>query len=163
MPQPNQLKNLLNSFQKGLFHNLSNQYWSLPNGIADLLEADDTGCVWFLFHIDKRLGNAYDEECPAYFRMYEKERDYYIEATGKVVLVRDPDQWLQCSSINDSMAKALQHHGLIARFKIQEHRIVERGRLTRKSFWRRQLSQFTEWLFGRDNQKALFPSPILSQ
>lgn len=49
MLPPTNLRECLNSFHKGLFQNLNGQYWSLPNGVMDLLEADDANCCWFHF------------------------------------------------------------------------------------------------------------------
>ncbi len=162
MSHPTNLKECLNSFRKGLFQNLSDQYWSLPNGVMDLLEADDAGCCWFLFHVDPLRARSYDEECPAFFRLYEKSRDFYVEATGKAVLVRDPEQWLLCDGISENLTKLLKYHGLVVRLKIQDARIIRKGNATRNESWRRRFLLFVEWLLGKSNGKVFFPSPALT-
>ena len=113
------LQQLMNSFRQGLFFNLSNSEWKLPNGIARLLEVDETGCCWFLFHVNAEQAVNYDQEFPARIRLYEKGRDCYVEANGKGVILTDPEDWAACSKISYGMAQALRYHGLIVRFRIQ--------------------------------------------
>lgn len=162
MTNYNNLRDGINSFQKGLFYNLSNQHWGLPNGIAHLLEADDTGCCWFLFHINAEQAAVYEEECPANIRLYEKGREYYIEASGKAVLLRDPEEWTKCSKITYGLAKALRYHGVIVRFRIHEAKVVETGRSSRRNFWQRLMDQTSEWIFGNSNAETIYPARILS-
>ncbi len=156
------LRERMNNFRNGLFYNLSDQQWRLPNGIGHLLEADETGCCWFLFHIQSEQAASYEEECPAWIRFYDKERDYYIEASGKAVLLRDPQEWSKCRSISYSMARALRYHGLIVRFRIYQATVVERGRSTRRNFFQRMLDEMSEWISGKRIAETEYAPPILS-
>ncbi|GAO42431.1 hypothetical protein [Flavihumibacter petaseus] len=156
------LQEMMNSFQNGLFYNLSDRAFSLPNGIGHLLEADDTGCIWFLFHVHSEQAASYEEECAARIRLYDKEQDHYIDATGKAVLLRDPEDWTKCSKISYGMAKALRYHGLIVRFRINHATVVEKGRNARRNFFQRLMDDVNSWLSGRNIAETEYPAPILS-
>jgi hypothetical protein len=155
------LKDLMNSFQHALFFNLSDKHWKLPNGVAKLLYADESGCCWFLFHISSDQAALYDQESPAKIRLYEKGRECYVDANGKAVVLTDPQDWAHCPKISYGMAKALRYHGLIVRFKIQHATVTEAGRSSRRNLLQRVADEITEWISGRRISEKVYPSSVL--
>ncbi len=156
------LQQLMNSFRQGLFFNLSNSEWKLPNGIARLLEVDETGCCWFLFHVNAEQAVNYDQEFPARIRLYEKGRDCYVEANGKGVILTDPEDWAACSKISYGMAQALRYHGLIVRFRIQHATVTETGRSSRRNFLQKIMDEINVWASGRSIAEKVYPASVLS-
>lgn len=156
------LQDQLNSFQHGLFFNLSNKEWKLPNGIARMLEADDSGCCWFLFHLPGDEAALYETEFPARVRLYEKGRDRYIEASGKAEMVLDPQEWTACAKISGGMAKALRYHGLVVRFRILHATVIEAGKHSGKNIFRRMADELMQWLMGRTLGETTYPASVVS-
>lgn len=162
MTSYNSLQEQMNSFQHGLFFNLSDYEWKLPNGIARMLGADDAGCCWFLFHLPGESAARYETEFPARIRLYEKGRDSYIEASGKALLVLDPEEWSACSKISYGMAKALRYHGLVVRFRIQHVTVIAAGKSRGKNIFFKIADEIMHWLLGSDNGETTYPASVLS-
>ena len=158
----NTLQQLMNSFQHCLFFNLSDKEWKLPNGIARLLDVDDNGCCWFLFHVSVDDTGLYETQSPARIRLYEKGRDCYVEANGKAELLRDPIEWTRCTKISYGMAKALRYHGLIVRFRILQATVKESGRIAKRNLFQRMYDGINEWISGRHVGETVYPHHVLS-
>ena len=124
------LQKLMSSFELGLFFNLSADDSKLPNGIGRLLDVDEHGFCWFLFHYPPEEALGFEQEFPARFRLYEKGRDCYVEISGRAERLSDIADWAKCAKISYGMAKALRYHGLVLRMKFTQAVVYE---LTRNS------------------------------
>lgn len=156
------LTDRINSFQYGLFMNLSNQEFRLPNGIARLIHADEQGNCWLLFHTNLQDAGVFEKEFPARIRLYEKGKEYYIEAGGKAVIQTSPEEWSACPAISYGMAKALRYHGLIVCLKMNHVTVTS----TQKNRFLQQLynwmEQTTDWFFGEPNRRTAMGTHVFS-
>jgi hypothetical protein len=156
------IQKLMSSFSLGLFYNLSASDDRLPNGLARVLDVDDEGYGWFLFHFPgKELGDL-ENEFPARFRLYEKGRDCYVEVSGKAIHLKDQSDWSKCTKISYGLAKALQYHGLILRLKIEKAVVYELSRSSRRNAFQKVLDQLDEWITGRSITETVYQSAAIS-
>lgn len=152
----------MNSFQYGLFMNLSDQEFRLPNGIARLIHADEQGNCWLLFHTNLQDAGVFEKEFPARIRLYEKGKDYYIEAGGKALIQTSPDEWAACPAISYGMAKALRYHGLVVCLKLNHVTVTstQKSRFLQSFYdW---IEQTTDWFIGEPSRKRAMGTYIFS-
>lgn len=156
------LQRLMSSFNFGLFFNLSAGKSRLPNGIARLLDVDDTGHCWFLFPYPPEEAIEFEKEFPARIRLYEKGRDCYVEINGKAEHLTDAGEWTKCSKISYGMAKALRFHGLVLRLKFNQAIVYELSRNSRRNRVQKFLDGLDEWVTGKSINETVYQATITS-
>lgn len=156
------LQKLMASFKLGLFFNLSADDEKIPNSVARLLDVDDEGYCWFLFHFSADQANGCEKEFPARVRLYEKGRDCYVEISGKAEHLSEPGEWTKCSKISYGMAKALQFHGLVIRLKFNQVVVCELGWSSRRNRVQKILDGLDEWVTGKRITETIYQSVIAS-
>jgi hypothetical protein len=157
------LQKLMSSFDLGLFFNLSANDSKLPNGIGRLLDVDEHGCCWFLFHFPPEEAVYFEQEFPARFRLYEKGRDCYIEISGLAERLSDMDEWAKCAKISYGMAKALRYHGLVLRMKFTRAVVYELTRHSKRNRIQRMLDGLDEWVTGKSIHETVYQAATSTQ
>ncbi|HEY8398458.1 MAG TPA: hypothetical protein VIK80_10980 [Flavihumibacter sp.] len=156
------LAELMNSFQYGLFMNFSNQEFKLPNGIARMIDTDNKGNCWLLFHSNRQDASVYEKEFPAKIRLYEKGKEYYVEANGKATILTQPEEWASCPQISYGMAKALQFHGLVVCLRMNKVTVTPTRKYSTTGVIARWLENITDWIMGEPSKKPSLGAHVFS-
>lgn len=154
------LQQLMGSFKLCLFFNLGAAENKVQNGIARVLDVDDAGYCWLLFHYPIHEIPFLENEFPARFRLYEKGRDCYIEAGGMAECVTDPAEWSKCPKISYGMAKALRYHGLVIRVAIDKAVVYEMKKYSARGRVKKFINELEELFMGRRINETIYQSSI---
>lgn len=150
----------MGSFKLCLFFNLGAAENKVQNGIARVLDVDDAGYCWLLFHYPVHEIPFLENEFPARFRLYEKGRDCYIEAGGMAECVTDPAEWSKCPKISYGMAKALRFHGLIIRVAINKAVVYELRKNPARNRVKKFINELEELFMGSRINETIYQASI---
>jgi len=75
-----------------LFANTGNATFKLPTSIISVLRVDETGNIWFFLHNPDLYMEEGDKEFPARLDFYRKGKPFFLQVSGKALVITDPDE-----------------------------------------------------------------------
>jgi hypothetical protein len=79
----------ISELRTAVMYSMSNGLVRLPNDIVTYVNVDEEGQLWFLSHLPPQLLSECEREFPARLHFFRKGYDYFVEVSGKAVIVSD--------------------------------------------------------------------------
>ena len=73
-----------------LFANTGNATFKLPTSIISVLRVDEAGNIWFFLHNPDLYMEDGDKEFPARLDFYRKGKSFFLQISGKALVITDP-------------------------------------------------------------------------
>jgi general stress protein 26 len=88
----------LYQLRNAVMYSMSNSLVRLPNDIVTLVKVDEEGNLWFVSRQPKQLTDECEQVFPAKLCFYKKGVDYFVEVSGKAMVVNN--NYTQATSDN---------------------------------------------------------------
>lgn len=72
-----------------VMYSMSNNLVKIPNDIVNYVNIDEDGQLWFISHLPCQLLSECEREFPARLHFFRKGYDFFVEVSGKAVVVSD--------------------------------------------------------------------------
>lgn len=81
------IREKISQLRTAVMYSMSNSIEKLPNTIVTALKVDDEGHIWFLSR--SPLVQEFEQSFPARLCFYRKGFDFFVEVSGKAIVVND--------------------------------------------------------------------------
>lgn len=143
------LQDKIREIGSAIFFNQSDSVLKLPTSIVSSVKVDDAGYVWFYVQKPKQRLMEFDMEFPSRMDFYKKGMSYFLQISGKGMVVTNPEELEAFTTTEDP---SLLSDMLLVKVKIlkAEYFETQTGRV-KATWWRNAINAFTTWFRHTNN------------
>ncbi len=147
--QLNFLQEKIQQIGSAIFFNLSDSVLKLPTSLVSTLKVDDYGYVWFLVKKPQQHLQEFENEFPVRLDFFKKGTEYFLQVTGKGVVVNDPEE-MNTLKISGEWNTLMCEDVVLVKVKMMKAEYFETQTRANISWWQSALNTVTTW-FGTTN------------
>jgi Pyridoxamine 5'-phosphate oxidase like len=136
-----------------LLSNQSSDVLKMPTTLVKTLQVDDDGNVWLFIPRPKQQLHFFSQHFPVILQYFKKGKDYYLNISGKALIVNDPEIIGNLPGLEEDKKIAALTEQVLIKVKILKAEYFEHEKT---SHYQKLWSNFLDKLFWKTNSKRQY-------